>query len=77
MDSVLQEVAQEIGEKASVGIVTPEDRRLFQLFDVRSVPTLFIMRNGEVQRTYVGLVPKETLIKDLDGLGPGVAGIGS
>jgi hypothetical protein len=72
MDSVLQDVSQQMGENASVGKVMPEDRRLFQLFDIRSVPALFIMRNGEVQRTYIGFVPREMLVKDLDALGTGI-----
>jgi hypothetical protein len=65
MDSVLTDVASELGERASIGVVSPEERKLFQAFNIRAVPTSFIIRNQEVYRSYLGFVPKEELIKDL------------
>ena len=73
MESVLNEVAQELGERASVGIVTPEERPLFQTFQVRSVPTILLVRDGNVKKTYVGVVTKEVLIRDLEQFGPGAS----
>jgi hypothetical protein len=65
MDSVLNEVAQQVGPRAAVGIVSPEERSLFQTYQIRAVPTIFVVRNGAVTKNHVGIVSKEELIRDL------------
>jgi hypothetical protein len=65
MDSVLNEVAQQVGARAAVGIVSPEERSLFQSYQIRAVPTIFVVRNGEVTKNHVRVVSKEELIRDL------------
>jgi thioredoxin 1 len=69
MDPVLNDVARELGERASIGVVNPEERKLFQTFNIRMVPTIYVIRNREVYKSYIGFVSKEELVKDLLQLG--------
>lgn len=61
MDSVLYELADEMAGEAIVGKVHESERALFSEFRVRKIPTLFVVRNGEVKQYFVGMRPKGVL----------------
>ncbi len=64
---VLEEVAKEIGDKATVYKVDiDENQSLAQQFRVMSVPTMKIFKNGEPVETIVGLKSKTTLVEKID-----------
>ncbi len=65
MESVLKEIAKETAGNASVGLVFPDQRKLFNSFQVRLIPALFIIRGAEVKKSYEGMVSKGRLMKDL------------
>jgi len=65
MESVLNEIASETAGKATVGLVFPEQRKLFESFQVRLIPALFVIRDAEVKKAYEGMVSKDLLLKDL------------
>ncbi|MBI4964826.1 MAG: hypothetical protein HY913_16245 [Desulfomonile tiedjei] len=58
MASVFREVAKETKGKAVIGIVMTTDRNLVRTFGIRSVPAIYVVRNGEVMESFVGAVPK-------------------
>ncbi len=70
MESVLQEVAEEMAGRAVVGKVYPSDGQLFKKFGVRGVPTLFVMRNGKIKMSFWGTSSKDVLMKVLKQHGP-------
>jgi len=64
---VLEEVAREYGEK--VGIVkvnVDENPETSSRYGVRSIPTIVVIRDGEVRETHVGMLPKNQIAAVLD-----------
>jgi thioredoxin-like negative regulator of GroEL len=67
MASVLNEVAGETKGSAIVGLVMVQDRELAQMFGVRKIPTIVILRNTQITGSFVGVVPKEQIRQLLKG----------
>lgn len=65
----MNEIARETAGTATVGLVYPEERKLFNSFQVRLIPAIFVIRDAEVKKSYEGAVSKERLMKDLQELG--------
>ncbi len=64
---VLEEVAEELKDKASVYKVDiDQTQSLAQQYRVMSVPTMKIFKNGEVVETIVGLQSKSVLLDKLN-----------
>jgi thioredoxin-like negative regulator of GroEL len=67
MASVLSEVAGETKGRAIIGLVMVTDRQLAQMFGVRAIPTVVVLRNAQITASFVGVVPKEQIQKLLQG----------
>jgi thioredoxin len=66
MAPVLNEVAGELSGNSHVGKVNIEQyQSLAQHYKVRSIPTLILFKNGKEVNRFVGIKPKEFLIKQL------------
>ena len=66
---VLDEVAQEVGEKAVIYKVNvDENGNLAQKYGIRGIPTMIFFKNGEAAKTLVGVQPKEEIKKTLEEL---------
>ncbi len=64
MGPVLEEVADE--NKVRLGKINiDEEDRLAERFNVMSIPTIIVYKNGEPAKTYVGVTPKEKILEDL------------
>lgn len=60
---ILDEVAAEMGDDVVVGKINIEEEpELAAKFAVRSIPAVFVLKDGEVQKDFVGLKDKTTLI---------------
>lgn len=63
---IIDEVAKEMGDQASVGKLDVDSSpEAAQKFKVMGIPALKIFRNGEVVEEFTGLQQKETLIEAL------------
>ena len=63
---VLDQVADEMGDEAVVGKINiDEEQDLAVKFGVRSIPALFILKDGEVVESFVGVKDKSTLVNSL------------
>jgi thioredoxin 1 len=63
---VLDQVAAEIGDDAVVAKVNIEEAQdIAAKYNVRSIPAIFIMKDGEVMQDFVGLQDKTTLLNAL------------
>ncbi len=63
MAPILNEVAEEIGDKARVCKVNVEDhQQLSGRFSVRNIPTLILMKDGKEIDRFVGVKPKGFMI---------------
>ena len=63
MGPVLEQVAEEVGGKALVAKVNVDEaKELAAKFGVRSIPALFVLKNGEVFEQFVGVQDKTKLV---------------
>lgn len=63
---IVEEIAGELAGKAKVGkINVDESPELASQFDVASIPTLLIFKNGAVVDQMVGALPKPKLLERL------------
>jgi len=64
---VIEEISNEYEGKAKVGKVNvDEEREVAERYMVMSIPTVLVIKNGEVVNTLVGLRPKEDYLEALD-----------
>ena len=64
---ILEEVSEEIGEKATVGKINVDhELELAQRFGVQSIPTLILFKDGEIVDKMVGVKAKETLVDKIN-----------
>ena len=62
MSPVIDEIAEEMKETVKVGkINVDENQDLAMEYGVMSIPTIVILKNGEVQKTFVGVTDKEEI----------------
>lgn len=65
MSPVVDEISNE-NTNAKVGKVNcDEEMELAAEFEVMSIPTLIIFKNGEIAKTFVGVTPKEEIEENL------------
>ena len=63
MAPIVEELAAEYDGKVTVGKVNVDDEpELATAFDIDSIPTLMVFKNGEVAGTLVGLRKKEDIV---------------
>ena len=66
MSPIIDEIAKEVGNDVKVGKVdVDENQELAIKYDVMSIPTIIIVKNGKVEKTFVGLRDKEEILKEL------------
>jgi thioredoxin 1 len=64
---VLEKVAEELGDKVLIAkINVDESPKLAQKFGVRSIPAIFILKNGKSVNQFVGLQDKGKLIQAIN-----------
>ncbi|TCK86762.1 thioredoxin [Natranaerovirga hydrolytica] len=62
MSPVIDELAQDFEGKAKVGkLNVDQNGTIAQKYKVMSIPTLLLIKNGEVVDTMVGAIPKQQL----------------
>ena len=62
--SVISEIAEEYAGKIKVGKVNVDEQMALAMqYQVASIPTLILFKNGEVAKRTMGAQPKENLIK--------------
>ena len=66
MAPILNEVANEVGDRAKVCKVDVEEyQQLAGQFSVRNIPTLLLLKNGKEVDRFVGVKQKDFLIKQI------------
>jgi thioredoxin 1 len=67
MSPTVDSVADEYAGRAKVGKLNVDDNpEIAGRYGIRSIPTLLLFKNGEIQEQLVGLVGKDALTKILD-----------
>ena len=63
---IVDEIAEELGGKVKVGKVNvDEQRELAGEYGIMSIPTLMVVKNGEIVNTAVGVRPKNAILSML------------
>ena len=63
---VIEEISNDFVDKVKVGKVNvDENPEISMKFGIRSIPTLIVFKNGEVQEQIIGAVPKSEIEKAL------------
>lgn len=63
LSPILDEVADELGDQIKVAKVNvDQERTLAAMFQVMSIPNVFIFKNGEKVDEFVGLAPKNEIL---------------
>ena len=64
---IIDEIAGEYSGKVKVGKVdVDKNQNIVMKYGIRSIPTLLVMKGGEVVNQIVGAVPKENITDVLD-----------
>lgn len=64
---IVDEVAQEIGEKAVVAKVNVDENPILSgRYKVMSIPTMLLFKDGKIVDQLVGLQPKEVLLSKIE-----------
>lgn len=67
MSPIIDEIAEEMKETVKVGkINVDENQNLAMEYGVMSIPTIVILKNGEVEKTFVGVTDKEEIKQALN-----------
>lgn len=62
MSPIIDEIAKELGEQVKVGKVNVDDNQdLAMEYKVMSIPTIVIIKNGEIHKTFVGVRDKNEI----------------
>ncbi len=63
MSPIIDEIAEEMGEKIKVGKVNvDENMNLAEKFGIMSIPTIIIFKTGNIYKTFNGVTAKEEII---------------
>ena len=67
MSPIIDEISDELGDKVKVGkINTDENLGLAQKYGIMSIPTIMIIKNGEISKTFIGVTDKDEIIKEVN-----------
>ena len=66
VSTIVDEIAEELDGKVKVGKVNvDEQRELAGEYGIMSIPTLMVVKNGEIVNTAVGVRPKNAILSML------------
>lgn len=66
MVPIIKEVAETLGKKAKVGKVNVDDNQeLAMEYNVMSIPTIVIIKEGKVVKTFVGVTDKNEILEEM------------
>lgn len=66
MSPILEDIAQEVGDKVKIcKINVDENRDLALNYDIMSIPTLIIFKNGNIIEKMIGLRDKQEILNSI------------
>ena len=64
MSPIIDKIAEELGENVKVGKVnSDENMELAEKYGIMSIPTIMIFKNGNLDKTFIGVTDKTTIIE--------------
>ncbi len=69
MSPIIDSIAEELGDKIKIGkLNTDENINLAGQYGVMSIPTILVIKNGKVAKSFIGVTDKETIISELNNI---------
>ena len=65
MSPIVDEIADEMPDVVVGKVDVDEAEELAVRFGVMSIPTILVIKNGEVAETFIGVTPKENIVAAL------------
>lgn len=66
MSPVIDEIAEELGDTVKVGKVdSDENPEIADKYGIMSIPTIMIIKNGQVAKTFIGVTAKSDILEAL------------
>ena len=66
MSPIIDEIAEEMGDKIKVGKVdSDENPEIADKYEIMSIPTIMIIKNGQVVKTFIGVTDKNKILEAL------------
>ena len=66
LSPVISEIAEELNGRIKVGKVNVDDEQELAIkYKVASIPTLLLFKNGKLEKTSVGFMPKNSILETL------------
>ena len=66
MSPIIDSIAEEVGDAAKVGkINVDENQELAEKYEVMSIPTILIIKDGEEVKRFVGVTDKSVILENL------------
>lgn len=66
MSPVIDEIAEELGDSVKVGKVdSDENPEIAEKYGIMSIPTIMVIKNGQVVKTFVGVTAKSEILDAL------------
>lgn len=66
LSPIIAEIAEELDGKIKVGKVNVDEQQsLAMQYQIASIPTLLLFKNGKLEKTSVGFMPKNAIIESL------------
>jgi thioredoxin 1 len=66
MGPVLEEIAAEHTDLTVAKVNVDDQQALATRYDILSIPTLLLFKDGEIQRKLIGALPKKRLVDELE-----------
>ena len=64
MSPIIDEIAENLGDSVKVGKVNADNNMdLVEKYSIMSIPTIMVIKNGKVEKTFVGVTSKEQIIE--------------
>ncbi|MCI8291765.1 MAG: thioredoxin, partial [Clostridia bacterium] len=68
LSPIIAEIAEEYNDKVKVGKVNVDEQRNLAIkYQISSIPTLILFKNGQVKNMIVGFQSKSQIVKMLEG----------
>ena len=65
MSPIVDEIADEMPDVVVGKVDVDENEELAAKFEIMSIPTILVIKNGEVAETFIGVTPKENIVDSL------------
>ena len=67
LSPILEEIAAEMGDQVTVAKVdVDQERNLGAMFQIMSIPTVLLLKDGEKVSEFVGVRPKSAIVAELN-----------